>query len=81
MNPIIIITLLLLGIGGAYFTMINLGDAQVAAGGVVNPLLAYWNTRLQNSHRCVAVVWPLLHHGCRQKFRAAAQAKIVFAPV
>lgn len=44
MNPIIIITLLLLGIGGAYFTMINLGDAQVAAGGVVNPLLTNYGT-------------------------------------
>jgi hypothetical protein len=39
MNPIIVITLLLLGIGGAYFLMINLGDAQVAAGGTANPLL------------------------------------------
>jgi hypothetical protein len=39
MNPIIVITLILLGIGGAYFTMINLADAQVAAGGIVNPVL------------------------------------------
>lgn len=44
MNPIVVIVLILLGIGGAYFTMISLNDAQVAAGGAANPLLTNYGT-------------------------------------
>ena len=39
MNPIVVITLILLGIGGAYFLLINLGAAQVEAGSAPNEML------------------------------------------
>ncbi len=39
MNPIVVVTLIIVGIGAAYFFMISLGDAQYAAGNAPNGLL------------------------------------------
>jgi hypothetical protein len=58
MNPIIVITLILLGIGGAYFTMLNLGDAQVAAGNSVNPMLTNYGVLV-----CKILIGVLLLYG------------------
>ncbi len=58
MNPIIVVTLILLGIGGCYFTMINLADAQVAAGGAVNPMLTNYGALV-----CKVLIGVLLLYG------------------
>lgn len=44
MSPVVVIILILLGIGAAYFTMSSLADAQIAAGSAANPMLTNYAT-------------------------------------
>lgn len=61
MNPLIVITLILLGIGGAYFTIINLADAQVAAGGAANPMLTNYGILISKILIGVLIVYGIYY--------------------
>ena len=59
MNPVIVIILILLGIGGAYFVMTNLAEAQVAAGGAANAALTTYGVLAAKVLMAVMVLYGL----------------------
>lgn len=61
MNPILVIFLLLVGIGGAYFLMTNIGQAQIDAGGAVNPALTNYGSLAAKVLMAVLVLYAIYY--------------------
>lgn len=75
MNPVIVIILILLGIGGAYFVITNLADAQISVNGVDNAALTTYGILAAKVLIAVLILYGICYIVAAFK-TAAAQRKM-----